>query len=45
MKEGREDEEKTQMPHGAQGEVNRKAPLLPLATDPEDSSCRDLRVA
>lgn len=38
MKEGREEEEKTQTPHGAQGEVDRKAPLLPLATDPEEIS-------
>lgn len=37
-----EREEKTQMPHGAQEKVNRKAPLLPLATDPEDSNRRDL---
>lgn len=29
--------------HGAREKVNWKAPLLPLATDPEDSRCRDLR--
>lgn len=43
QKEGGEREEKTRTPHGALEKVNRKAPLLPLATDPEDSSCRDLR--
>lgn len=43
QEEGGEREEKPRTPHGAQEKVNWKAPLLSLATDPEDSRCRDLR--